>query len=39
LNKFAVQTSYRHRTDPRSGKSFPLPVWSKDALKDRIVEQ
>ena len=34
---YAVKVSYRYRLDPRTGESGPLPVWSKDAMRDRIV--
>jgi len=37
-SNFAVKASYRYRVDPAIGKPSPLPVWSSDALKDRIIE-
>ncbi len=36
---FHVRTSYRHRLDPFSGDYGPLPVWSKDALKNLILAE
>jgi hypothetical protein len=35
---YGVKVSYRYRIDPATGQSSPLAVWSKDALKDRILE-
>jgi len=37
MEKYNVRASYRHRYDPASGKSGPLPVWSPTAHKDAIV--
>jgi hypothetical protein len=34
---FNVRSSYRHRLDPTTGETGPLPVWSREALKDHIV--
>ena len=38
MSQHQVRASYRCRIDPRSGKDNPMPVWSKDALKDDIIE-
>ena len=38
MSNFAVKASYRYRVDPSNGAPSPLPVWSANALKDRIIE-
>jgi hypothetical protein len=34
---YGVKASLRHRVDPTSGRSSPIPVWSPTALRERIV--
>ena len=36
---FNQKVSYRHRYDPQSGETGPLPVWSPTALRDGIIEE
>ena len=36
--KYEAHASYRFMVDPVSGTTGPLPVWSSEALRDRIVE-
>jgi hypothetical protein len=35
---YNVTASYRHRFDPVTGETGPLPVWSPDALRHLIVD-
>jgi hypothetical protein len=40
MQNYEVKASYRYRiANPERGASSPLPVWSKDALRDRIVSE
>lgn len=38
LDHYGVKSSYRYRLDLATGRAYPLGVWSKDALRDRIID-
>ncbi len=35
--KYGVKASYRYRVEPNSGRAMPLAVWSRTAMRTRIV--
>ena len=37
LEHYQVKASYRHRLDPATGETGPLPVWSREALRNGIM--
>ncbi|MCB2211143.1 ogr/Delta-like zinc finger family protein [bacterium] len=37
-SQYASKSSYRYKHDPFTGETGPFPVWSPDAMRDRIVE-
>ena len=38
LTQYNHNASYRHRYNPETGETGPLPVWSKNAHRDCIIE-
>ncbi len=36
--QFGVKVSYRYRIDPNNGYASPLAVWSREALRDGILD-
>ena len=38
MEQYEAKASYRYRIDPKTGVASPLPVWSKTAIRDRIIE-
>ncbi len=38
-SRFNVAGSYRHRLDPETGQSGPLPVWSAEDFKSNIIPE
>ena len=39
MSRNSVKASYRNYLDPTNNCAGPLPVWSIDALKDRIIKE
>jgi hypothetical protein len=37
--RYNVAGSYRHRLDPATGESGPLPVWSVDDFRNNIIPE
>lgn len=39
MDHYRVTASYRYRLDPATGETGPLPVWSREALKNGIISR
>jgi hypothetical protein len=37
--RYQQKASYRYRFNPQNGEEGPLPVWSPEAHRDKIVEE
>jgi hypothetical protein len=38
-DQYNVKASYRYRLDPTTGEKGPLPVWSKSAMRESILQE